>query len=175
MATLSEIEELAAWYARARSHLSCLVEDMQQKIDALRREAMPEIKSTLALVAQNHLSLKAALEESRGLFTKPKTRIFSGIKVGYVKQRGEVIVDDEEATIRRIREQLPKDQAELLIKVKESVVKGAIYDLVAGDLKRLGIKIGNDTDVPVIKPVDSEVDKLVAALLSEAEKVGEAA
>lgn len=175
MSTMMEIEERAAQYARAREALATVVSVLQAEIDACRRAAMPALRAAVSDAADRHSRLKAALQESKGEFQKPKTRIFHGIKVGYMKQRGEVVIEDEEATIRRIRERLPQAQVELLIKTRESVVRGAVYDLIAGDLKRLGIEIENDTEVAVIKPVDSEVDKLVAALLAEAEKIEEAA
>jgi hypothetical protein len=44
-----------------------------------------------------------------------------------------------------------------------------VYDLTAADLKRLGIRVTDDSDVPVIKVADSDIDKMVDALLGDFE------
>ncbi len=59
--------------------------------------------------------------------------------------------------------------------MRESVDLNAVSDLTGADLKRLGIRIEADTEAVVIKPTDSEVDKLVEALLADAERIEEAA
>ena len=45
---------------------------------------------------------------------------------------------------------------------------GALGDLLADELKKLGISVTEGGDAIFIKPVDSAVDKLVDALLKEA-------
>jgi hypothetical protein len=45
------------------------------------------------------------------------------------------------------------------------VHKPAVYDLVAGDLKRLGIKISDDTDVAIAKIAGADIERMVDALL----------
>ena len=66
-------------------------------------------------------------------------------------------------------ELLPKDQAELVIRVKESVHKPAVYDLTGGDLKRLGIKIDADTDEAIAKIAGEDIEHMVDALLTDDE------
>lgn len=170
---LNEIEVLADAYSAAREKLADLVNELQAEIEDAKRRRIAAIKRAVAMTADRYAELHAAVDDGRELFTKPRTRTFHGVKVGLQKQRGEVVIDDEERTIARIRELLPKDQAELLVRVKESVHKPAVYDLIAQDLKRLGIKVENDTDAIVIKPADRDVDKLVNALLKDAERIDE--
>lgn len=171
--TLEQIEQLTATYGAARAKLATLVGELQTEIEAAKRRRIGAIKRAVAATADAHSSLHAAIDESPDLFEKPRTRSFHGVKVGITKQRGQVVIDDEEKTIERIRELLTKDQADLLIRTRESVHKPAVYDLVASDLKALGIKIEDDVDAVVIKPTDGEVDKLVNALLKEAERIDE--
>jgi len=170
---LYEIEELTAQYSEARGKLAELVGVLQAEIEDAKRRRIAAIKRAVAVTADKHAALHAAVDGSRELFGKPRTRTFHGVKVGLQKQRGQVVIDDEERTIARARAQLPADQVELLVRVRESVHKPAVYDLVASDLKRLGIKIEDDVDAVIIKPTDGEVEKLVNALLKDAERIEE--
>jgi len=170
MTTLADIEALTANYALARRELGSRVQVLQDELEVVKRRRLDGIRNGVEAVAALHDELKAAIEANPALFDKPRTRVLHGVKVGYIKQRGQVVIKDEAAVIARIRKLLPKDQAELLIRVKESVHKPGVYDLTAADLKRLDIAISADTDAVVIKPTDTEVDKLVNALLAEIER-----
>lgn len=171
MTTMKQIEELTNEYAQRREHLAALVKGLHDQIEQLREQFLPRIRVRVAHVADSHAKLTAAIQAAPELFAKPKTQTFAGVRIGYMKQRGKVMIDDEEAAIKRIRAQLPEEQAELLIRTREYVHKHSVYDLTAGDLKRLGITVTDDTDIIVIKPVDGEVDKLVSALLADAERI----
>jgi hypothetical protein len=175
MATMTEIEQLTRDYAEARSYLSGVVSRLQEELERVKHPALPLIREAVGKTSETHSKLYAAVEAAPELFTKPKTITIAGIRVGYMKQKGKVVIEDEEAVIARMRKLLPKDQVELLIRITESVHKPSVYDLSAGDLKRLGITITDDGEAVVIKPVDGEVDKLVNALLAEAENVAEKA
>ncbi len=172
---LKDIEGLAELYATRRRVLAEIVSTLEEQIAQLKRRYLPAIRSAVATTADAHDRLQASIKASPELFVKPRTRTLSGVKVGMTKQKGKVVIDDEEKTIERIRKLLPEEQVELLINTKESVSKTAVYDLTAADLKRLGIRIEADTDAVVIRPVDGEVDKLVDALLKDAERIEEAA
>lgn len=175
MSDMQTIELLAAAAAEARGVLAERVQHLQDSIDALTRAALPEIRQAVRAAAGDLDRLRAAIEAAPELFEKPRTRVLNGIRCGYMKQRGEVSMADEAKTIERIRSLLPKDQAALLIRTRESVHKPAVYDLTAADLKRLGISIAEDHDAVYIKLADSAVDKVVAALLKGAEDAVEAA
>jgi arsenate reductase-like glutaredoxin family protein len=165
--SMQQIETLTAAYATERDALAALVTDMNDAIEQIKRARLTAIKQAVQKARQAQDELHAAIEAAPELFEKPRTRTLHGVKVGITKQRGTVEIDDEAKVIARIRSLLPKDQAELLIRVRESVHKPAVYDLAVADLKRLGIRITADCDAVVIKSVDSEVDKLVSALLAE--------
>jgi len=171
--TLNDIDALAQAYRAERDKLASAVQVLETEVQALKRRELPTIKRALAGAAGAQDQLKAALEAAPELFEKPRTRVMHGIKVGFAKQKGCVSFDDEGAVIARIRKLLPADQSELLIRVRESVAKAAVYDLTTADLKRLGITVSDAGDALVIKPVDGEVDKLINALLKDTEEVGE--
>ena len=166
---MDKIEALATTYASWRAELGervrLLQEAQRQALEAHRVGILNAVKAARAEKAR--LSDEVAAHPE--LFADRRTREFAGIKVGYHKLKGRVIVDDEAATIARIRNLLPAEQAELLIRVRENVHKPAVYDLTAGDLRRLGIRIDADTDTIVVRPVDDALDKLVDALLADVE------
>jgi len=170
---ITDIEKLTRDYANARAYLAGIVTELQAELERVKHPVLPVIRKAVGEAGEAHARLRAAIEAEPDLFVKPKTLTIAGVRVGYMKQRGQVVIEDQAAVIARIRKQLPEEQAELLIRRTESVHKPAVYDLTAGDLKRLGITITKDTDAVVIKPVDGEVDKLVNALLAEVERAGE--
>lgn len=173
--SMAGIEDKTLVYAQARERLAAIVTALHDALEALKRDRMPELRQAVQQAAQAEAELKALIEAAPDLFDKPRTRILHGVRVGFMKQRGQVLVADEAATVARIRKLLPAAQAELLIRVRESVHKPAVYDLQASDLKRLGIAVEADTDAVVVKPTDSAVDRLVAALLDAAAETAEAA
>ena len=162
---MHNIEQLAFNLARARERLGAKVEQLETDLEDLRRKRLPAIRGLVNEVAAAHADLQVAIESAPELFMKPRTTVMHGIKLGLTKGKGKVVIDDEERTIARIREVLPAEQAELLIRICETVDRNAVADLTVADLKRLYIRVEEAGDVIVIKPVDSEVDKLVAALL----------
>ncbi len=174
MNDLHSMELLAGQYADSHAMLAESVERLNAEIEEFKRRRLPQIRRHVRATAGCRDKLRAAIESAPALFSRPRTRVLAGVKVGYAKQRGKVMIDDEAAVIGRIRKLLPAAQAQLLVRVRESVHKPAVYDLVAADLKRLGIRIADDEDVVVIRSTDSDVDKLVEALLIEAERLDNA-
>lgn len=168
---LQHIERLVQHYADARDQLTGIVQHMQDEMRRVQTEHTPRIRQLVRQVAQHHARLHDAIEQHPDLFTKPKTVVAHGVRFGYAKQRGKVEMDDEQAVIARIRKVLPEEQAVLLIRVRESVDKNAVGDLTVADLKRLGITVTDDHDAVTIKSIDGEVEKLVAALLKDAEQI----
>jgi len=171
MSSMEELVELTTRYAEQHNALRVLMETLEGEVDAIRRNALPAIRSRIARVSAAHEALYQAIEGSPDLFVKPRTVIIAGVRVGLAKGRGRVEIDDEAAVVDRIRRLLPEEQADLLIRVRESVDRNAVGDLTVADLKRLGIRIEESGDEVVIKAADSSVDKLVAALLKDAARI----
>lgn len=165
---MSNIEALTKDFADARAVVQDRLGELQQLTQELQRRHMRGIRSAVAKATTAHDALAAAVAEAPDLFEKPRTRTMHGIRVGITKQRGEVVVSDEPTTIALIRKHLP-DQAETLIRTKESVAKSQLGDLPAKDLKRIGVEITADTDSVTIKAADNELDKLLQALLNDDE------
>jgi len=166
---LERIEKATNKYANGRDMLAHAVNDMQIELLAVQNKHLKEIKLWARKTKTAEATLEALVKDNPDLFTRPKTLIISGIKVGYKKDKDQRSAKNIDKTIKLIRKHMP-DQEEVLIKVEESLIKNAIGNLDAEQLKLLGIKFIPGKDQIIIKPTDSEVDKLVAALLKETKK-----
>jgi len=167
MTPLDQITRRAEVYASCRTLLQQRVAALTDGMAALRREHMPSIKQALAKAADAEAALRELIVANPDLFAKPRTRTYAGVKVGYAKGKGTISFEDADAVVARIKKHLP-DQADVLIKLKETPVKDALAQLSAAELKKLGVTVSEAGDQVVVKPVDSEVDKMVDALMKEA-------
>lgn len=167
MATLNEIETRAKTHALAREKLGEIVSALHEGIEALKRTQMPRLKAAVNRAAESEAALRALIEESPELFEKPRTVVFHGIKLGYQKAKGVIEWDDPDRVVQLIKRHFP-DLADELIATSEKPARAALNNLSAADLKKLGITVTGDTDAVLIKPADSEVDKVVNALLKGA-------
>lgn len=174
MATMEKIEKLTRNYADARERLAETVQALEDKIEAIKRQYLPGIKIQVGIAAQEKADLKAAIEDGKELFVRPRTVIISGIKVGLEKGKGRIDWDDNDTVVRLIEKHFP-DQAEVLIQTKKKPVKKALANLSAGELKKLGIQVEDTGDQVVIKPTDSQIEKLVDKLLKEKDEETEEA
>ena len=164
--TLSEIEKRARAFAEEQRELRFLVESLQAEVEDAKRRAMKAIRRAVEKAKTRQAALAAALEQRPDLFVKPRTIVVEGIKVGYQKQKGGLLIEDEARTCELIKKKLA-DQAETLIRTSEKPVKEALNQLTAAELKAIGVQVTADVDVVLIKDTTSDVDRLVAALLKE--------
>lgn len=163
---LTDIEQKAKAYARARDAINAIREDWEDEIRKLRRYRIPGIKIATAAFAQAQSDLKAAIEAEPALFKKPRTRVLHGVKVGLQMSKGKIEYAEKMKTVELIEKYL-EDQAEILIKTTKTPIAKAIERLTARDLKRIGVTLKPGRDQVVIKSTDNEVDKLLSAFLSD--------
>ena len=169
--TLDEIERLASEYARRRTYLRERIEQAQAEVDAVKRRHHVILRRRIDAATNARGDLLAALGEAAEMFRKPRTRLLHGIKVGWRKRPGRIEIEDEAATIAAIKRKLSEDAAEDLIQVRERLDRRGLRNLSARDLMRIGAVAAADSDEPIAIPADSEIDKLVDALLDGAEDV----
>lgn len=172
MAHMSEIARLTQVYASERSQLAGRVQALEEEMARIKRRALPGIKRAVARVAEAHDRLRAALEESPELFQRPRTVVIAGVRVGWEKGKGRLVWDDPDQVVRLIKRHFP-DQAEVLIRTREEPVRKALAQLSVAELKRIGVTVEETGDQVVIRPTDGQVDKLVDALLRDAERLEE--
>ena len=168
MTTLAEIERLAKELSDSRANLKELISQLEEEIAAAKKKHLPAIRRFVEKAAGWHQRLSDAIGESPDLFVKPKTVIFHGIKCGYMKGKGEIVWEDTDQVIKLIKKNLP-DQVETLLKITETPIKTALAQLSVADLKKIGVTVIETSDEIFIKPTDSEIDKLINALLKDEE------
>lgn len=165
---LAEIELEAKLHEEARLLLSERSAAYQAGLAALAREHMPGIRRALNKAADIESRIRALVAAHPLIFTKPKTRVLHGTKVGYQKAAGKIGWEGKpEKVVERIRRLFP-DRADLLIHTEEKPNKEGLATLSAADLKKLGCTLTEAGDQVVVKPVDGAVDKMIKALLKEA-------
>lgn len=166
--TLPEIDTLTRAFADAHGELADLVSQLNDEIERAKRKRLPELKRLVARAAERHDALKTGLESSADLFIKPRTYILHGIKVGFAKGKGGITFSDADRVVELIHKHYDAARATLFLRSYEKPDKDALEKLTAAELKKIGCEIADAGDKVVIKPTDSEVDKIVSALLKDA-------
>jgi|GEM_PF-414100 len=165
-AGLTVVAKLTEAYADAHHALAARVRILDDEMRASKNKHLRAIIVLAAAAKTAHSRLEASLEENKAEFAKPKTRTFFGIQVGFRKRVGTLEWDDDESVVALIKKHFA-NLTRVLIKTTEKPVADAIGKLPATDVKKLGITVGEDTDIVVIKSTDSDVDKMVDALMKE--------
>jgi exonuclease VII small subunit len=167
MSDMQAIERHTKAYAEARSKLAEIVDALQTGIDALKRNALPQIRRQVARAVEAEAELRALVEKHPALFIKPKTVVLHGVKVGFEKGTGAIQIDDEEQCVKLIERRFP-ELVDQLIKVEKKPLKAGLATLTVAQLKSVGATVTEAGDRVVIRAVDKDVDKLVTALLKGA-------
>lgn len=150
---------------RARhNNLAELLRQLDADVEALKNSRLAAIKAAVAGVAQRHNDLKAAIEEGKDLFTKPRTIVMHGYRVGMGKQQGKIIIADKNTTVALVEKHFPK-KAGVLLKTVKTPIKKALGTLTVAELKKIGCEVTESGDGVVIIPVDNEVEKQVSKML----------
>ena len=165
--TLLTIDPMVKSYAEKREDLCSIITLLNAQIEALKSAALPDIKRAVAKAAEKQSVLSAAIDSARHLFIKPRTIILHGIKLGFRKGTGGIDWEDDAQVCYLIAKHFPKAQADLLIKTTKKPIAKALEALDVADLKKIGCTIEDTGDVIVIAAVDSDVDKIVKALLTD--------
>lgn len=163
---MDDITVRARAYARAREALEALTEEIEGERRTAVRRRLRSLKARVAEASAAKDALRAALEAAPALFTKPRTRAIEGVKVGYRKLPGRFEIANEARVIERVRDKLPERAAEL-VRVRESLDRGALKHLDARELAKIGVAVVEADDEIVIATAPSDLDKLVDALLAD--------
>jgi len=166
--TIETIETKAKDYAARRELLGDYLSMVDAQLTAIKKKHLKELKRRATLAAESKAALQAAIESAPDLFAKPKTQIFHGIKVGYRKGKGKIEWEDDAVLVSLIKKRFPDDVAHLIL-TTEVPSKEGLQDLDASDLRKLGVTIEETGEQVVIKPVETEIEKLVKAILKGAQ------
>jgi hypothetical protein len=166
MSKMEQIEMLTMMHAEARRLLGERMASLTAEMDTAKRRRLPGIRAALSAAKDSRERLASLIDESRTEFEKPRTRVFHGIKVGITKGKGKVQFADGDEVVKRIRRLFP-DDVPMLINTVHTPIKAGLVNLTAAELKSLGCEVVGAGDFIVVSPADSELDKLVDALLAE--------
>ncbi|MDP2432917.1 MAG: hypothetical protein Q8O33_12905 [Pseudomonadota bacterium] len=112
-------------------------------------------------------ALMRLVQANPQLFKRPRSVTVDGVKAGYRKELDSLDWDDEQVVIARIQAMLP-DQVDLLIRTQTSLVADALPQLDATTLRQIGVRQVSGSDQAFVSIGDSDVDKLVKAILADA-------
>ena len=167
------MRRLAAYYAACRDRLAALVQAVREQVSTIERGATPEILKAARKIAALHNDLQAAITAHPECFVRPRTMVVDGLKFGLQKQKGRISWEDDRALCERIMKltesgAIEPQQAETLIEYRPRPVADALEQLDAKTLKRLGVTVTLDSDAPLIKTVDSDIEKIVTQMVKQA-------
>ena len=166
--TMTDLQKLAARLGEVHNELSTIIARLQLKQNALMQDALPGIRRCVNSAIDKTALLALGVAENPGLFDKPKSQVFEGIRFGLRKGSGGISWEDDDQVVALIQKHFTKDEAELLIKTTRKPIKSALNDLDVADLKKIGCNVEGTSDVVFVKPVDTAIDKIVNALLKSA-------
>ena len=163
------IEKDAKALRAARDILSERATTLQEEIDRATQRKLPGLRNAVAAVAQADADLKATISKAPQLFTKPRSVVLHGLKLGYQKGKGKIDWEDDAQVVKLIRRHFP-EQFDVLCKTTEKPIKAALAALSVAELKKLGVSVEETGDVVFVADSTAGVDKLVKALLKGVEE-----
>ncbi|MDP2786635.1 MAG: hypothetical protein Q8O79_00950 [Pseudomonadota bacterium] len=171
--TLTEIraaaERLAQAHHASTASAALLQEEVRAAIQPIYTRHQAQLDHTAEEEAHAYAVLAAMVAGAPHLFSKPRSLVIDGVRCGYRKEADTLDWDDDAALIDRLIVLNP-EQADLCIRTQASLVIDAIEQLGAIDHRRLGIRRIAGADQPFITLGDSDVDKMVKAILSDAQR-----
>ncbi|QXL84104.1 hypothetical protein [Comamonas sp. NLF-1-9] len=175
MTTQLELMNHAQKLATCREQLADVLRALHGDVETLRQQSMPAVRQAARRVAAEHNRLKELIEGNRPLFERPRTQVVAGLKYGLQKSKGKMSWAQDAQLIARIDKliaegELSAEHRALLVATTERPVAKALEQLDARTLKRLGVTVSADCDEVLIKSVDGEVEKAVAAVLKDLTK-----
>lgn len=162
------IEAATLWYSKAREELRARMLAVQDQIRTITEAARPELIALVDQAANAKAELVALIDSNRGVFVKPKSIQWHGVKVGLQKGKGRVEWSgSEDDIIARIEKMLDDATAKQLIDVKKKLKKDDLRDMPADVLAKLGVQVKDVGDAVVVKATDDAVDKLIKGLATD--------
>lgn len=164
--TLRDIELMTHAYSTIRADLDRAVRALERRVADIRARHRPAILKLIEEEREALADLEGAIAAAEHLFQRPKTRVFSGIKVGIVKKPGQIRWDDAEDVVAAIRAAWPERVA-LLVRVTltEEPVRQALRALSDDELAAIGVRRDADCEDVLVQAEKSDLDRLIEALV----------
>lgn len=173
--TLIEIrnaaQRLADAHRQSLSRATALESAINQAITPIYAAHRVGIDASAEEEAAAKADLQRLVDAAPQLFTKPRSITQDGVKCGYRKGEDMLDWDDEANVIARIRALAQfADMAPVLIRTEETLNVGALDELDHNARRQLGIRRISGTDQSFIGFTDSDVEKMVKAIIADATK-----
>jgi hypothetical protein len=170
---LVAIREAAQRLAIANRELTVRAEMQQRELAAavapIAEKHRAGIDEAAQARAEADAALDALLKASPSLFISPRSMTVDGVKCGYRKEEDSLDWGDEDLVIKRI-EDLHPELYDLLVREKKTLVADALAQLEPRQLAHIGVHLISGADRSFISIGDSDVDKLVKAILADAQR-----
>lgn len=173
--TLTEIREAAQRLADARRvsilNASILEAALATAVTPIYQRHRPDIDEAAAREAAARSELDKLIEAAPHLFVRPRAITQDGVKCGYRKQEDSLDWDDEAKVITRIRA-IPElgNLIHVLVRTEESLNVNAVAELDETMQRCIGVRTVPGIDLPFVSYTETDVEKLVKALLADAAK-----
>lgn len=162
--TIKDIEAAAKAVTDQRDRVHACVQTIEVARAALLKDELPKLRRQMAKLAELEQGLRDAVEAAPHLFIKPKTVVLHGMKVGFEKGPGRIVFDDPDQVVNLIDKKLP-ELAEVLVITERKPNRKAMAQLTVQQLRALGATVEDAGDRVVVRAVNTDIDKLVLALL----------
>lgn len=167
---LIELDRAAKTYRDSRDLVAKRITELDEELRALYRRRMPGIKSAIVAAKDAQDAAAATVQKFPTMFTRPRTMVLHGIKLGFGKGKGKIEWDCEDDVLVERIEKLFKDDPdtrELLIITEKKPSKDALKNLEAKLLAKLGAEIEAVGDYVIVADAASDGKKLMKRILKE--------
>lgn len=164
-------KRLAEAHRESLTRTTALQSMLNEAITPIYEAHLGGIDEAAAEEAEAQAELQQLVDAAPQLFMKPRSFTVDGVKCGYRKSPDSLDWDDEASVIARIRA-LPSltELAPILISTKEVLNKAALEEIDGNDRRRAAIRLIPGIDEAFISFTDSDVEKMVKGLMSDAVK-----
>jgi hypothetical protein len=175
MTALEVLIKKAALLSNCRDELRAELMLLDTELQAAKAARLKRLQQLTRSVIKHQTELGADIATNASLFAKPRTQIVDGIKFGMQKQPGSMQWDDADKVLNRMDDLFNKGdinraQYDVCVQTSYTLVSAGIEQLDGKLLKKLGITVSADTDKVLIKSVDSQVEKMLSAIIKDAVK-----
>ena len=162
---LDTVSEVTLKFSAARRALAGIVLRIEQEQAQVMERHKHALAKALYAASEARLELCELVTGHPELFERPKTQVFGDIRVGYRKGAGKITWEDEDEVVRLIEDHFMPEEAELLIITTKKPNRKMLGEMLSvDDFARIGCEVEGTGDVPFIKPLEGDVEKLVKQL-----------
>ncbi|MFZ2269073.1 MAG: host-nuclease inhibitor Gam family protein [Azonexus sp.] len=173
MTTITEIraaaQRLADAHRESVSRATALENELNKAVTPIYAAHRTGLDTAAEEEASAKADLQALVDAAPQLFSRPRSILVDGVKCGYRKGEDQLDWDDDATVINRIRA-LALDEESVIIRTEESINVAALVALDGNDLRRIGVRRIPGIDQNFISFTDTDVEKLVKAILADTAK-----